>query len=228
MLLGRIIAAWWSALCKVVRTAWRVPILNLGSVAAFGILIPRRYGMDFLDVRLILAYAFIPMLFVAPVVTAAMREGSEARQSSLNLYSALGAIITYGWLIGAVVMALSIATINYVYHPPELLLPDQGVLQAYAIFCLASVSAVAALGAYIALLFSPGVGLNVVRLGFFALLVFFYGGSGRLPVDWQIALAGAFSSDRFFQTALIVSAILILFAIGMLQALRPAVVSSKE
>ena len=113
---------------------------------AFGILIPRRWGMDFLDIRLVLAYAFIPMLFVAPAMTSAMREGQPARTSATELYAHVAAIILFGWLIGVLVMALGMATVNFVYRPPEILLPSPGVLPAYVVFSFAAVAFVAALG----------------------------------------------------------------------------------
>ena len=69
------------AIGGVVHNAWRSPILTVGMLLAFGVMIPRKWGIDFLDLRLILAYAFIPMLFVAPAVTSAMREGQPSRQS---------------------------------------------------------------------------------------------------------------------------------------------------
>ena len=210
-----------TAFLRVVKTAWGMPVLNFGALAAFGILIPRRYGLDFLDIRLILAYSFIPMLFVAPAVTSAMRAGQPARSSSMELYAHVIAIIFYGWLIGLIVMALGLATVNYVYSPPTLLLPPAGVLPGYGIFSFAAVAFVAALGAYIALLFSPLASLNTLRFGFLALLVFFYVGVTWLPLSWQVALSGTFAGDGFPPSALAASAVLLLFAGGLMSSMRP-------
>jgi len=160
------------------------------------------------------------MLFVAPAVTSALREGQPARESAAGLYAYVAAIIAYGWLVGLAVMALGLATINYVYHPPELLLPSPGVLPAYLVFSFAAVAFVAAVGAYIAILFSPRGSLNTLRFGFLVLLLFFYGGVAWLPLSWQVALAGAFTTEGFTQAALVASATLLMFAGGLLAAMR--------
>ncbi len=212
--------AFFRAFNGVLSNAWRSPVLSIGALLAFGVLLPRRYGLDFLDIRLILAYAFIPMLFVAPAVTSAMKAGQPARQSSVELYAHVAAFILYGWVIGLTVMALGLATVNFVYRPPEVLLPERGVLPAYLAFSLAAVAFVASLGAYIALLFSPRAALNTLRFGFVVLLVFFYGGAAWLPYSWQVWLAGAFNMDGFMQTSLVASAALVLFAGGLLGAMR--------
>ncbi|HEY3742514.1 MAG TPA: hypothetical protein VGL53_21845 [Bryobacteraceae bacterium] len=214
-----ILNAFLKAFAAVARNAWRSPILNLGVLLAFGFLLPKRYGFDFLDIRLILAYSFIPMLFVGPAVTLAMREGQPARQSVFELYMHVAAVILYGWMIGLAMMLMGLATINFVYHPPELLLPAPGVLPAYFAFSFAAVTFVATLAAYIALLFSPQAALNTLRLGFIVLLVFFYVGVAWLPLAWQVGLAGAFTEDGFLQSATVASAALLLFAGGLMGAM---------
>jgi hypothetical protein len=178
--------------------------------------------MEFMDIRLVLAYAFIPMLFIGPAITSAMRPGSIARSSTTQLYAHVIAIFLTGWVCGLIVMAMSLATINYVYGPPELLLPEPGVLPAYAIFSFAAVAFVASFGAYVALLFSPAAALNTLRTGFLLLLLAFYLGSSSLPISWQMTLAGAFTSSGFMRTALTVSAFLLLFAGGLLAAMKNA------
>ena len=208
------------ALGGVVRNAWRSPILSVGMLLAFGVMIPRKWGMDFLDLRLILAYAFIPMLFVAPAVTSAMRVGQPSRSSTGELFSNVGAIVLYGWIVGLAVMALGLITVNLVYRPPEVLLPAAGVLPAYVLFSFAAVSFVAALGAYIAILFTPAASLNTLRLGFVGLLAFCYIGVSWLPLAWQVSLAGAFTDQGFMKPALLSSLFMLLFASGLMGAMR--------
>ena len=214
--------AFQRAIAGVLRNAWRSPILSVGMLVAFGIIIPRRWGIDFLDLRLILAYAFIPMLFVAPAVTSAMREGQPARASTVELFACVGAIVLYGWLVGLTVMALGLGTVNYIYKPPEMLLPTAGALPAYVLFSFAAVLFVAALGAYIALLFTPRSALNVLRIGFLALLAFCYIGVNWLPLSWQVSMSGTFTEQGFMRPALVSSVCLLLFASGLLGAMRLA------
>lgn len=51
-------------------------------------------------------------------------------------------------------------------------------------------------------------------------VLFFYGGAAWLPLSWQVWLAGAFNMDGFLQTSLVASAALLLFAGGLLGAMR--------
>ncbi len=213
-------SAFTRALSGVIKNAWRSPILSVGMLIAFGVIIPRRWGFDFLDIRLILAYAFIPMLFVAPAMTSAMREGQPARRSTVELYAHVAAIVLYGWVIGLAVMALGLLTVNLIYRPPQVLMPSAGVLPAYVIFSFAAVLFVASFGAYIALLFTPRAALNTLRLGFLVLLGFCYIGVNWLPLSWQVGLAGAFVTDGFMRSAILASACLLVFAGGLLGAMR--------
>ena len=210
-------SSFWEALRRIVADSRRTLLPSAVGLVAFGVLIPRRLGMDLLDIRLVMAYAFIPMLFVGPAITNAVRTSRNA------LFGHLAAIFVIGWMMGLLVMALSLATINYTYGPPELLLPESGVLTAYAIFSFSAVAFVASFGAYMGLLFSPTAALTTLRLGFVALLLFFYVGTSKLPMEWQMKLANAFNTTEFMQTALLVSGFLLLFALGLLWAMRRVV-----
>ena len=117
-------------------------------------------------------------------------------------------------------MALGLMTVNVIYRPPEFLLPSPGVLPAYMLFSFAAVSFVAALGAYIALLFTPRASLNTLRFGFIGLLAFCYVGVSWMPLSWQVALSGAFTDAGFMRPALLGSTCLLLFAGGLLGAMR--------
>ena len=94
------------------------------------------------------------------------------------------------------------------------------VVGVYVAFSFAAVACVAALGAYVALLFTPKASLNTLRFGFLALLVFFYAGGSWMPLSWQVAMAGAFTSDGFMRSALVGSVCLLVFAGGLLGAMR--------
>jgi hypothetical protein len=176
------------ALGQVFRSALRAPLISVGALVAFGIMVPRAKGFDFLDVRLILACAAIPMLFVGPAITSLLTPGSEARQSRTDLFAHLTACTLYGWMIGLLVLGLGLVTVHLTERPPEFVLPAQGVLPAYAVLSLLAALFIAAAGAYLGLLFSPAASRNLLRLLFLILLFGFYAGTRYLPLDWQVAL----------------------------------------
>ena len=208
------------ALTLVVRSLARAPVLTIGALVGFGILIPRRHGIDFFDVRMILSYAFIPMLFVAPAVTSLLSPESRIRQSARGLYAGVMATALYGWAIALLFLLAGLVTVNVVLSPVEWTFPPAGVLRAYAVFSGAAVLFVAAISAYVALLFSVRSARNLLRAGFLVLLLSFYAGIRILPLSWQVALGAELTSDGYRRAAWMVSAILVLFSGGLLNALR--------
>ena len=213
------------ALGAVIRASLKRPILPLGVLFGFGILIPYRNGFDFLDIRLIMAYAFIPMLFVAPGVTGALQHGSEARSSARKLYAWVCATALYGWMAGMLLIIAALITVKSVYHPAMeagAVLPAQGALPVYAGFSFACVWFIASSSAFIALLFSPEAARSWLRGGFLLLLIFLYLGPGYMPSSWQSALGEVFTSEGFPRAAWTVTAVVALAAIGLLSSLRAA------
>lgn len=206
----------------VVRAALRAPALGLGALIGFGVLIPHRHGYDFFDIRLVLAYAFVPMLFVAPAVTSLLAPGSAARSSLESLYGAVVATALYGWCISFAVLGLALVTVNWGQPAGAWQFPALHVLGAYAGFSGVAVVFVAAISAYVTLLFSVGVARNVLRVGFLALLLGFYGGSRFLPLSWQVAMGADMTHDAYRRSAMLASLVLLLFTAGLLNALRAA------
>src|SRR5258706_15549935 len=89
------------------------------ALVALGILLPWRLGFDFLDAMILLAYACLPALLVAPVVAesfAGDRERAhipatyEERRQSLYAKVAAGAL--YGWISALLALVIGIVTVN--------------------------------------------------------------------------------------------------------------------
>ncbi len=205
-----------SAFAAVARASVRPPILPFGSLIGFGILIPIRHGLDFLDVRMVLAYAFIPMLFIAAPVATGI---TFARQSLPYLYAWIAGATAYGWCIGFTFLTTGIATVNFLYHPTPLQLPEPGVLPLFAAFSFAAVWFISAASAFLAILFHPAASRTAMRLGFLILLLMFYVGPQSLPDTIQFELTQIDLRDGVMAAA----AILCLAAAGMTNALRGAV-----
>ncbi len=201
------------AFSAIATASVRPPTLPLGAWLGFGILIPIRHGVDFLDARMILAYAFIPMLFVASPVAAGM---TFARQSSAILSAWLSAAVAFGWCVGFIFLTTAIVTVNVVFRLSPIQWPEAGVLRLYSTFCLSAVWFVTVLSAYLAVLFTPNVARQIMRVGFLVLLVILYVGPRALPPQWQFELGQI--EPR--QGAAWTSWILALAAAGLSNALR--------
>src|SRR5450759_2757417 len=84
--------------------------VNFFVIAAFGIGIPWRRGLDFFDPLLILLYSFIALLFAAPAITDLL--GSDW-SSSKTILARIFASALFGWSAFCLILFLGIATVNY-------------------------------------------------------------------------------------------------------------------
>ena len=190
-------------------------MLPLGALFGFGVMIPLRQGFDFLDARMILAYAFIPMLFVASPVAFGL---ASARTSYRSLLTWIAAATCFGWCIGLLFLSTGLATLNYAAQPAPMQLPPTKLFITYAAFCLSTVWFISTSAAFLAIVFTPKWARQILRLGFLFLLAFFYVGPRALPASMQMEFARADhqSMARCF------TAILMLAATGITWALQAA------
>lgn len=116
---------------------------HLLAIVFFGILVPYREGLDFLDVMILLAYAGLPCLFAAPMVaeSVAGRRGLPPRESYLaQVFTPI--IFSLFW--NTLILATGFATVNLSSRFPRLFLPNStiaivlGILSFAAVFLAAS------------------------------------------------------------------------------------------
>jgi len=160
----------------------RQAIVLLLIVLAFGILVPWYKGFAFLDPRMIVAYACLALLFVAPASAEAF---ATRRDSAL---SEIFKVVAYGWGITLLIMLSAFVTINLTKWQGEILTPPLQVCAAALLFSLTASIAVAAFSAVLARHFSAGAVKMVLRLGFLLVLLAF-AFSSRMPDEWQIFLS---------------------------------------
>src|SRR5882724_10463073 len=109
------------------------------AMLALGILLPWHLGFDFLDAMVLLAYACLPALLVAPVVAesfagdlerAQVPETPEERRRLLYAKVLTGAL--YGWISALLCTVTGLTTVNLSLTswilPPGLLAIDLAVL----------------------------------------------------------------------------------------------------
>src|SRR5882762_2303291 len=157
----------------------RQAVVLLLIVVAFGILVPWYKGFAFLDPRMIVAYACLALLFVAP----ASAEAASAATSVKKIFR----VVAYGWGMALLILVSAIVTINLTKWQGEILTPPLEVCAAALMFSLSASIAIAAFSAVLARHLSAGAVKMVLRLGFLlVLLVFAF--SSRMPDRWQIFL----------------------------------------
>jgi hypothetical protein len=162
-------------------------LIILFTVLAFGILVPWYKGFTFLDPRMLAAYGFLAVLFVAPAAAESFA-GVKDLESRGALLSRLIVLIGFGWGITVLVLATGLATINLSYWHGSLIAPPGQLFAAILVCSLTACAAVGTLSALLARTFSAGVVKTILRFSFLGLLLAF-AGSARLPDAWQIWLA---------------------------------------
>lgn len=174
-LLGQAIAA-------IASAVMRPPALLLGSMLGFGILIPHRLGLTFGDSRMLLAYAFLPMLFVAAPVALGI---PRARESAQKLYTWLAAGVLLGVALWTLLVALALLTMTVVTYPVPPTYPSLANFLSHALLCAGSCWLSVSFSAYLAMLFTPDAARNAMRVLFLLVLVWMQFGPGLLPPRWR-------------------------------------------
>lgn len=103
------------------------------AAVVFTYVVPARYGLDFLDVYFMLAYACLPSLFVSPMVADSVLEWRSTAENDAagpgNLYIAqVLAAAVFAWLWGLAVMGGGIGVVNLTGRAMGTLLPPPAIL----------------------------------------------------------------------------------------------------
>lgn len=177
---GPIEAQAQSNLARYLRSAFIYLVL----LFAFGVFLPWRKGLDFFDTALLSAYACLGVVFAGPTAAQAFENKPESlRQALVWIAVAVG----FGEGIAIAMLACGLLTVRLTtpYLPFG---PDVASLADALLLGLTASIALASLGAWVALRFSPGVARLVLRVVLLLLVVAFFLKSRSLP---EIAAPGA-------------------------------------
>ena len=171
----------------------RQAVVILFTVLAFGILVPWYKGFTFLDPRILLAYALLALLFVAPAsaeaaAAGASKESAESRSTS-GVLTRTGMVVAYGWGVSVLILITALATVNLAYWRGSLMAPPAAFLSAVLVFSLTASFAVAILSGVLARRFSATGIKSILRFGFLGLLLAMALSNRFLPERWQIILS---------------------------------------
>ncbi len=165
-------------------SALRVIFVHFAVIAIFGVLIPWRKGLDFLDPVLIGAYSCLGVLFAAP---ASMISFERNRPKSLGaVFKQLGKAVGYGEVMALVFLAAGVATVSW--SRGRLHLPLLDDLAATALLGLMLSIGTSLFAAWLTLHSSATSARAAIRFVLLLLIGIFFFGSMRLP---DIALSAA-------------------------------------
>ena len=155
----------------------RVILIHLAIVAVFGVYLPWRKGLEFLDPVLLAAYACLGVLFAAP---AAIQAFAGERPSTMkDAMTRVVMAVLYGEGMAVVILLAGFLTV-YLTRP-AMFAPDLGTLAAASILAIVASLALAALSAWLTLRFSASAARRALRVIFLLLLVVFYFRARWLP-----------------------------------------------
>ncbi len=161
-------------------------LVLLGAVVgAFGVAVPYYKGAGFLDHRLIVAYACLPIIFAAPAAISALTspEGSSPPQPPTP-FQTMPRVWLLCWAFGIGIFGLGLFTINLAYAHRRLLLPRTGFLVAALCLGFSGSAAAVALAAELMRHFAPRTVQTVFRTAFL------------------IVIAALFIADRYLAVSL--------------------------
>ena len=169
----------------------RVFLLHLALIAIFGVLLPLRKGISFLDPVMISAYACLGVLFAAPAAAVAFSKGRP--QTMREAFSRTAKAVGYGEGLAAIMLAAGVATVSLSRR--RLLVPELDVLGEAGLLGLSGSIALALLAGWMTLRFSAGAARYGMRAIFLGLLLLFLFQAQRLPdvplrgVELSVALS---------------------------------------
>ena len=194
-----------------------ISLFGLG-VAVLGILAPLYFGSALIDVRVLVTYACLPLLFVPPVMAESVAGERELKPEATAqrrewLHGKISAGAVYGWL--SVVLTLALAIISLRVSRGQF--PDLPVLFVcgLALVSLASALFAASLAAAISIgARSAKAAKRTMRQGLLLLLIIVLFLS-RQPWGWAHRLAIPETGPSFLEFAIVISVVLVGFSVGL-------------
>jgi len=159
------------------RTQIKLIPVHLVLVLVFGVLLPWRKGIDFLDPVMISAYACLGVLFAGPA--AAFRFGQDRPQSMKEAFRRVGQAVAYGEAMAVILLIAGVITVNYSRTRWEF--PQLDVLGEALVFGLASAVALALFAGWMSLRFSARAARTSLRAIFLIGVVSLFYFPARLP-----------------------------------------------
>ena len=193
------------------------------ALLALGILLPWHLSFDFLDAMVLLAYACLPALLVAPVMAesfAGDRERGQILATSeerrRSMYAKVAAGTLYGWISALLALVLGIATVSLWFTrwilPPALLAIDLALMSLAVSVSAAIVAAAVSIRAR-----SAKHAKRTLRQGFLLLLVLVVYYSRFMPVEWKRRVTVPDALQGFTEFIVVISVALLGLSGGLLK-----------
>jgi len=187
-------------------------------VAVLGIVGPLYFGFALVEVRVLLMYACLPLLFTPPVVAESVAGERELKpeiggQRREWLNGKIGAGAVYGWLSVAVVLTLTVVSLRVSFGSfpdlPLLFITGLTLVSLASSLFAACLAAAVAMGAR-----SAKAAKRTMRQGLLLLLIVLLYLS-RQPWAWTRRFAVPESGPSFLEFTVVISIVLLGFSVAL-------------
>lgn len=158
---------------------------HLLAVGVFGVAVPMRQGLDFLDVMFLMAYACLPCLFAAPLVA----ESVAGRRTSPPVEGYLAQVLTpcaFACFWNLFILATSLIVVNAAHWYGKLILPPRAILWNVVLLSLCATLFAAAITGWLSLnVATPALAKGNARRLFLLVLMMVLMYARLAPVAWK-------------------------------------------
>ncbi|MBI4910857.1 MAG: hypothetical protein HY820_45010 [Acidobacteria bacterium] len=193
--------------------AW---IGHLMAIAVFGVGVPLRQGLDFLDVMFLLAYSCLPCLFASPLVA----DSVVSRKPAPARVGYLAQVLTpflFAVFWNAVILVSALATVNASNWLGRVILPPRPILWNSVVFSVAATYFASSVTAWLSLnAKTAAAAKSQARRLFLLLLVVVLMYTRFSPPQFRRGLEDLLTADRITSLLVPVSVVLAGIAYGVM------------
>ncbi len=154
-------------------------LIHVALIGVFGVFLPWKRGIEFLDPVMLSAYACLGVLFAAP--TAAQAFADSRPTSIIAAIARISVAVLYGECIVAAFLLSGIATVYATHRHSFFFAPDLAGLAMAGLLGLTASFAFASVAAWITLRFSATAARGALRVMFLLLLFVYFFRAQWLP-----------------------------------------------
>lgn len=188
------------------------------AIAFFGVLVPLRQGLDFLDAIFLLAYACLPCLFASPLVAESVA-GRRASPPAQGYLAQLATPVLFACLWNLLILGSGLLVVNLTSRIGHILLPPLPVLLNMVLLSIAvTLFAASATGWLTLNVKSAKDAKRHARRLFLLLLLAVVMWTRMAPSSWKYELESRLTPGGITGALLPVSAILALLSAALIRA----------
>jgi hypothetical protein len=188
------------------------------AIGVFGVAVPLRQGLDFLDVMFLLAYACLPCLFAAPLVAESVA-GRKTLPPAEGYMAQVGIPFLFAMSWNLLIFASAIGAVNAANWYGKLILPPRAILWNVLLLSVAATAFASAITGWLALnVASASLAKSHARRLFLLVLLAVLMYARMAPPPWKRVVESRLTVDGITWVLLPSSLVLLTLAYLLLRA----------